>query len=34
MNLPTDKELALNDSLITELKEQKTFEAAEETAKR
>lgn len=33
-NLPTQKELALNESLIAELKNQNTFEATEETEKR
>ncbi len=31
--LPTDKELALNDALIAELKSQNNFEAPEETEK-
>lgn len=33
-NLPLEKELRLNEALITELKNQNTFEAAEETNKR
>lgn len=33
-SFPTDKELALSEALITELKEQKTFESAEDTNKR
>ena len=31
---PSDKELALNESLLVELKEQKTFESVEETSRR
>lgn len=33
-NFPTEKELALNEALIAELKAQDTFEAPEETKKR
>ena len=34
VNFPTEAELALSESLIAELKEQKTFEAQEDTNKR
>lgn len=33
-HFPSEKEIQLNESLLTELKEQKTFESAEETEKR
>lgn len=33
-NFPTEKELALNDSLVSELRAQNTFEATEETNRR
>lgn len=33
-NLPTEKELALNDAMVAELKTQNNFEAPEETEKR
>jgi len=33
-NLPTERELALNDSMIAELKAQNNFEAHEATEKR
>ena len=33
-NFPTEQELALNDSLIAELRAQNTFEATEETNRR
>lgn len=33
-SLPTEKELALNDSLIAELKRQNNFEAPQDTEKR
>lgn len=33
-SFPTEKELALNDTLLTELRSQNTFEATEETNRR
>lgn len=33
-NFPTEMELQLNESLLAELKEQKTFESVEETERR
>lgn len=34
MTLPTEKELALNDAMVAELKSQNNFEAPEQTEKR
>ena len=34
LNLPNDTEIASNDALISELKQQNNFESSEETEKR